>query len=268
MTDWADTVSELTTGVGTLVLAVATFAAVRSANRSARTAEESMRAGMRPILMHSRLTDPVQKINFGDGKWVAIPGCGAAVEATENVVYLAISVRNAGTGMGILHGWRVGTGRQELGADHTELGLFTPQSRDLYVAPADVGFWQGALRDPATELFAEVSAAVPDRQLLWVELLYGDFEGGQRVISRFNLTYAGGRQFGRADHDGRPRLGRDQGRADAGDGDPGGPDPDGGGTGHESTGHESTGHGGGEHGGGRWLASVVRHWNVDRPNPR
>ena len=41
MNDWT-TVSSLATGVGTLVLAVATFASVRSANRAAHAAERSL----------------------------------------------------------------------------------------------------------------------------------------------------------------------------------------------------------------------------------
>jgi len=49
MADWA-TISALATAGGTLVLAVATFASVRSANRAARTAERSLLASMRPVL--------------------------------------------------------------------------------------------------------------------------------------------------------------------------------------------------------------------------
>jgi hypothetical protein len=225
--DWADTVSELTTGFGTLVLAVATFAAVRSANRSARTAETAMQAAMRPVLMHSRLTDPGQKIAFGDGTWVSVAGGSAAVQARDGVVYLAVSVRNCGTGMAILHGWRAGTGRPDLQRHSAPpVEAFTPQTRDMYVAAADVGFWQGALRDPEQPGYAEVAAAVAGCEPVWVELLYGDFEGGQRVISRFNLNYRDGRDLG---HHGP-----------AGEAPPA----------------------------GRWLASVVRHWNVDRPDPR
>ncbi len=48
MADWV-TISSLATAGGTLVLAVATFSSVRSANRSARTAERSLLAGVRPI---------------------------------------------------------------------------------------------------------------------------------------------------------------------------------------------------------------------------
>jgi hypothetical protein len=232
MSDWAVTVSELATGVGTLVLAVATFAAVRSANRSTRLAEEAMRASMRPVLMHSRFADPGQKFAFGDGKWVSVPGGGAAVEAADSAIYLAISVRNAGTGMAILHGWRACPGVRDplnnpIPNTHPPLEEFTAQTRDLYVAPDDVGFWQGALRDPAQDRFGVVAAEVKAQGQLYIDLLYGNFEGGERVVSRFNLVYREPSQLGHA--------------ASAP-----GPAPT----------------------EGRWLASVVRHWNVDRPDPR
>ena len=53
MTDWAP-VSSLATAGGTLVLAAATFSAVRSSNRSARLAERSLLADLRPVLEHAR----------------------------------------------------------------------------------------------------------------------------------------------------------------------------------------------------------------------
>jgi hypothetical protein len=65
MTDWT-TIASLATAGGTLVLALATFASVRSANRSARLAEYSMQIGIRPLLMPSRLEDVAQKIMWGD----------------------------------------------------------------------------------------------------------------------------------------------------------------------------------------------------------
>jgi hypothetical protein len=37
---------------------------------------------------------------------------------------------------------------------------FTTQTRDMYVASGDIGFWEGALRDPATAQFKAVAAAV------------------------------------------------------------------------------------------------------------
>lgn len=46
---------------------------------------------------------------------------------------------------------------------HAPLDEFAPQLRDIYVPPADIGFWQGALRDPTTEVFKAVGAAIePD----------------------------------------------------------------------------------------------------------
>src|SRR6476619_6889645 len=56
MTDWT-TIASLATAGGTLVLAFATFAAVRSSNRSARLAEYAMQIGIRPLLLPSRLED-------------------------------------------------------------------------------------------------------------------------------------------------------------------------------------------------------------------
>ena len=47
--DWV-VISSLATAGGTLVLAAATFAAVRSSNRAARAAEESLMLGLRPLL--------------------------------------------------------------------------------------------------------------------------------------------------------------------------------------------------------------------------
>ena len=63
MADWS-TISSLATAGGTLVLAAATFYAVRSSNRSARVAERSLLAGMRPVLVPSRLEDPPEKVLF------------------------------------------------------------------------------------------------------------------------------------------------------------------------------------------------------------
>jgi hypothetical protein len=69
MTDWV-TISALATAGGTLVLAAATFASVRSSNRSARVAEEALLAAMRPLLMPSRLEDSPVKVGFADNHFV------------------------------------------------------------------------------------------------------------------------------------------------------------------------------------------------------
>jgi hypothetical protein len=208
--DWV-AVSSIVTASATLVLAIATFASVRSANRAARAAERSLLAGLRPLLAPSRLDDPPQKVGFMDDKWFMVPGGGAIAEATDAAVYFAIAVRNVGSGIAVLHGWHLMPDvRQGLSA-HTPVEDFRRLTRDLYIAPSEVGFWQGVFRDPTEAEFAMAHAAVEEPQRIGIDVLYGDHELGQRSITRFAIT----------------------------------PRDDGG-----------------------WIATVARHWNVDRPDPR
>ena len=217
------TVSSLATGAGTLVLAVATFASVRSANRAARVAQQALLVNVRPLLMPSRLDDPRQKIFFQEGKHVMVEGGHGVAELEHGVVYLAISLRGAGPGIAVLHGWRFQVGRV-LDPQRPDPDTFRHQARDIFIAPGDIGFWQGAFRDRADPQYDEAAAAVDDNtaeadQVLTIDLLYGDQEGGQRVMSRMMLQ----------------RVGRGQQPPDRA---------------------------------APWIASVVRHWNVDRPDPR
>ncbi len=186
--DWVTT-SSLATAGGTLVLAAATFASVRSANRAARVAEVSVMAGLRPLLMPSRLDDPDQKVGFMDGKWLYVHGGRAAAEATDQAVYLAMSIRNVGTGIAVLHGWRLTPSRllTTSSADPPSPDELTRLTRDLFVPAGDVGFWQGSFRDPNSEAFAAARRAVEERGEMTVEVMYGDVEGGQRTITRFGL---------------------------------------------------------------------------------
>jgi hypothetical protein len=187
--DWV-TISSLATAGGTLVLAGATFAAVRSANRSARLAEQTLLAGLRPLLVSSRMDDPPQKIYFVDGKYVVAPGGQAGIDATDEAIYLGIALRNAGSGIAVLHGWRMLAGEFRQ-AEHMPLDSFTRLTRDLYLGAGALGYWQGSFRDPSTDEFAEVRRAIQGREPFAVEILYGDEEGGQRRISRFGLLARG-----------------------------------------------------------------------------
>jgi hypothetical protein len=186
--DWA-TIASFATGVGTLVLAVATFSAVRSSNRSARVAEAALQEQRRPVLAPSRLEDPKQKIMFLGGHWVSASGGHAAVEHIDGVVYLAISLRNVGSGIAVCQGWivRPGEGSSLNFPSHAPLEEFRLQSRDLYVPASDIGMWQGALRNPDDPVRAWVVEAIETGQQIMVELLYSDQVGRQRTISRFHL---------------------------------------------------------------------------------
>jgi hypothetical protein len=186
--DWA-TISALATAGGTLVLAGATFASVRSANRAARVAEQSMLVGLRPLLMPTRLTDPEQKVGFVD-RWFVVRGGAGIAEPTGQAVYLAFGVRNAGAGIAVLHGWHLYLGLERLGEPVTRAPLdeFHMLTRDLYIPPNDIGFWQGALRDPSAPEFSAARRAIEARERLVIDVLYGDHEGGQRVVTRFSMT--------------------------------------------------------------------------------
>jgi hypothetical protein len=190
MADWV-TISSLASAGGTLVLAGVTVASLRSANRAARVAEQALLAGQRPLLVSSRTEDPAVKVGFQDDVWFAVPGGQGAAKATDEAVYFVISVRNVGTGIAVLHGWRLDPDLQLDRGAHVippPLDEFTTLTRDLYIAPDDIGFWQGSFRDPASERYREARDAVEAPRRVGVDILYGDFEGGQRVISRFMLS--------------------------------------------------------------------------------
>jgi hypothetical protein len=160
MADWS-TVASLATAGGTLVLALATFASVRSAHRAARVAEFSMQVGIRPLLMHSRLDDVQQKIMWGDQHWARLAGGEASVEIADDNIYLAMSLRNSGSGIAVIHGWHLGLHEFPDPHPHADPEEFRPQTRDLYVPGGDVGFWQAAIRsrdDPEYAALVEASA--------------------------------------------------------------------------------------------------------------
>jgi hypothetical protein len=213
MISWV-TISSLATAGGTLVLAAATFSAVRSSNRSARVAEESLLSGIRPLLMPSREDDPALKVGFADNHFVMTPGGGGTAELGEEAIYLTMSLRNVGNGIAVLDGWRIEPERslERIGRlGRPPLDGFRRLSRDIYIAAGEVAFWQGAFRDQSEPEFTDVRDRITARERMIIDLLYGDHQGGQRVISRYSLI---------------PR------------------------------------------GDGGWIATVARHWNVDRPDPR
>jgi hypothetical protein len=209
-----ETISSFATALGTLVLAVATFSAVRSSNRSARIAEAAFQVNLRPVLVTSRLDDPVQKIRWMDDHWARLDGSQATVELVDGIIYLAISVRNVGSGLAVTFGWFVFTEQVLNDVDHAPPEQFRLQTRDLYVAPGDIGFWQAAIRDASDPAYVALSRDIRNGTPFTIDVLYGDHEGGQRTITRFGMI---AKQAG-----------------------------------------EET----------KWIPSVARHWNLDRPDPR
>ena len=146
-----------------------------------------------------------------EGHWTRVDGGRAAVEESDDNIYLVISLRNAGAGIAVIQGWQA----TEAPSTSSELRRpepdeFRRQLRDLYIPPGDTGFWQGAIRDREDASYDELYDTIAGRRRLAVFLLYSDHEGGQRTISLFSLSPT-----------------------------------------------ENA-----------WLTSVVRHWNLDRADPR
>jgi hypothetical protein len=211
------TIASLATAGGTLVLAVATFASTRSANRAARVTEQAFKAGLRPVLFNARPQDPPQKVGFADEQWLVLRNGLAAVRESEGNVYMAIPLRNVASGLAVLHGWHVWSERVTANTPPTPTDEFRTHTRDLYVPAGDVSFWQGAIRDAEDPQYRPLRALIDARTPLGIDILYGDHEGGQRTITRFHLTPRS------QDADDEPWL---------------------------------------------WICATVRHWNLDRADPR
>ena len=122
------------------------------------------------------------------------------VRRENDVIYLAIPLRNVGSGIAALHGYHLepeaaqrvaqdplGPARHRRGDHAPDESAFFEQQRDLYVPSADGGFWQAALRDPDADLFAAMSEAIETAGRITVDLLYRDHEGSQPTITRFVL---------------------------------------------------------------------------------
>lgn len=188
MADWV-TISQVATAGGTLVLAVATFASIKSANRSARVAEHAMLVAQRPILIPSREDDPIEHVGFGDRHVLDIYGHGGELELAEDRLYMAIALRNGGTGLAVIHGWHVRVQVEgEANAPAAPLDGFRRQQRDFYIPANQTGFWQGAIRDRNDPDYTAIRRAAESGERIVVDLLYGDHEGGQRAIARFGVA--------------------------------------------------------------------------------
>ncbi len=98
MTDWA-TVASVATATGTMVLVLATYASVRSANRSTRIAEKSLELSLQPVLVPSRPEDPPERVTYLEGFAIEAPGGGATIEARDGNLVAVVPLRNVGTGL-------------------------------------------------------------------------------------------------------------------------------------------------------------------------
>jgi hypothetical protein len=178
-------VADLATAFGTLVLAIATFFSIRSANRSNRTADRALQQGLRPILLPSLFTDPVQKIHYVDEHWLQVPGGRATLEVTPTAAYLGLSVRDIGTGPAVIDAWDI---LQTTRDERRPVRAYHPLTRDVYVAAGACGFVQIVARDPTSPVYQSLARAERDHQRFAVDVLYSDIDETQHHIIRIGLT--------------------------------------------------------------------------------
>ena len=198
MTDWVATISSLATAGGTLVLALATFSSIKSANASARVAERALLAAQRPVLIPSREDDPPEQIRFGDGVVLTLPGHSGIAKLKEDRLYMAMVIRNGGAGLAVILGWRIETD-YDLRAERPDPDSFRRQQRDLYIPAGGSWFWQGAIREQDDPDYRHIRSQVEEGERIMVDILYGDYEGGQRSIARFTIPSRKDESGARAD---------------------------------------------------------------------
>jgi hypothetical protein len=186
MTDWA-TISSIATAGGTLVLAIATFSSVRSASASTRLTERALLAAQRPVLIPSREEDAPEQVRFADEVLLRLPGHSGIAKLKEDKLYLAMALRNGGAGLAVILGWHVENDFENRSQRPCDVDDFRRQGRDLYVPAGGNGFWQGAIRDSSDPDYAALCATIERGDRVLVDVLYSDFEGGQRTIARFTV---------------------------------------------------------------------------------
>ena len=199
------------------MLAGVTVASVRSANRAARVAEQSLLAGQRPLLVASSAEDPAAQGRLSGRRLVQRSGRRGRRKRDRSgrlLRHLGSQRRHRDRRPPRLAphpGARARAQRARHPA--SARGLHDPHARPLRRTRRH-RLLAGLLPRSQERRLPRGSSRGRSAPTIGVDILYGDFEGGQRVISRFMLTAK--------ETDGVVR----------------------------------------------WYASVGRHWNVDRPDPR
>lgn len=199
MTNWG-TLADVGTAAGTLILAGATFVAVRASARSTVIAERALLAGQRPVIASAGPDDPAENVQFADGRVFPVGSGKALAQQDKGIIYLAIPLCNVGAGLAMLRGYHLqgesagtvakdsrGAARHLRGDPPPQPRTFFPQQRDLLISTRRPGHWQAALRDSETVLHKEVTEAIETGGRITVDVLYGDHEGGQPSITRLVL---------------------------------------------------------------------------------
>ncbi len=144
-------------------------------------------AGLRPLLVPSLAGDPVHKALWADRHVAKVEGGRAVIEQEAGVVYLALGLRNVGSGIALIHGW-LAMAHHPGDGSHPAPEDFRRQGIDLYVPAGGTGYWESAIRDAGDPMRPAVEKALASREPFRIDLLYGDQRGNQRIITRFAVV--------------------------------------------------------------------------------
>jgi hypothetical protein len=107
-------------------------------------------------------------------------------EVTDEAVYLAMALKNVGSGLAVLD-------RSDLHIDR-QRGDQTPRDPDDFTASGAISTSRPGTSDSGREpsgtddpQFAVARDAITGSRHLTIDLLYGEHEGGQRMSSRFTM---------------------------------------------------------------------------------
>ncbi len=118
---------------------------------------------------------------------MTLAGHQGALEHANGHLYMALGLRNGGTGLAVLHGWHAEALVRERQRERPDPDRFRRQQLDLYIPAGDTGFWQGAIRDPQDPYHEGIRSALSSGSRVQIDILYGDYEGGQRTVARFGI---------------------------------------------------------------------------------
>ena len=146
---------------------------------------------MRPLLIPSLSDDPVHKVLWHDRHTARVGGGRAIFEEDNGIIYLAVGLRNLGTGIALLHGWYPMPDQAFGDPPHAQAEDFRRLRIDLYIPAGGTGYWEAAVRDSDDPARRGLLKDLEERHPFTIDILYGDQQGGQRTISRYTILPAG-----------------------------------------------------------------------------
>jgi len=178
----------------TTLLAIVTFALVCATYLMAQTAKRQFGRQLLPILIPSRIRDPIRKVYFSNNTWQMLYGDQVLVDSVDTL-YVAIPLRNIGSGTAVVRGLSI----PDVGPDDDALPRRRPSLKNLIAAKTDLLLGPGDI----SHLSIDSEAQTADRQRhalqtqveridrdsgVYLDILHCDHVRRQHNITRIELA--------------------------------------------------------------------------------